>query len=103
MKLSWHKVGYKANVLAQPRAKPGEANFKTTLRYPLQRVIEWTRPELESQIAMACMFNMAEVEWFEYEPLRLDEREWIVFEVRGRNYVPLPENGTYEEIKAALL
>jgi hypothetical protein len=35
----------------------GEANFKTTLRYPFQRVVEWTRLELENQMTMACMFN----------------------------------------------
>lgn len=103
MKLSWHKVGYKANILAQPRAKPEEANFKTTLRYPVERVITWTRQELEQQIAMACMFNMAEVVWFEYSPLRLDEKEVLVFEVTGRNYIPLPDEGTPDEIKAALL
>lgn len=103
MKLSWHKPATKANALSKPREKRDEPNFKTTLRYPLERVITWTRPELENQIAMACMFNMAEVVWFEYEPLRLDEREWIVFDVAGRNYVPLPENGTYDEIKAALM
>lgn len=81
----------------------GVVNFKTTLRYPFARIVEWTRTELESQIAMACMFNMAEVLWFDYEPIRVDNRDWIVFEVTGRNYVPLPESGTYEEIKDALL
>jgi hypothetical protein len=103
MKLSWFKRGTKANVLAAPRPVQGAANFKTTLRYPVERVITWTRAELEEQIAMACMFNMAEVEWFTYSPLRLDEKEVLVFEVEGRNYIPLPENGTPDEIKAALL
>lgn len=103
MKLSWHKPATKANALSKPREKREEPNFKTTLRYPVERVITWTRAEFEAQIAMACMFNMAEVMWFEYSPLRLDEKEILVFEVTGRNYVPLPENGSPDEIKAALL
>lgn len=107
MKLSWHKHSpHKfgaGNALKRVDKKRGDANFKTTLRYPVERVINWTRAELEAQIEMACMFNMAEVIWFDYSPLRLDEKEWLVFEVEGRNYVPLPENGTPDEIKAALL
>jgi hypothetical protein len=101
MKLSWEKKSHtRAAKLGRQR---GEANFKTTVRYPFQRVIEWSRPELENQMAMACMFNMAEVLWFDYEPIRVDDRDCIVFEVTGRNYVPLPESGSYDEIKAALL
>jgi hypothetical protein len=94
MKLSWPKT---------PNGLRGEANFKTTLRYPFARVLEWTRNEIENQMAMACMFNRAEVVWFEYEPMRVDDRDWIVFEVTGRNYVPLPESGNYEQVKDALL
>lgn len=101
MKLSWQKKSHARAVSVG--SKRGEANFKTTLRYPFQRVVEWSRPELENQMAMACMFNMAEVLWFEYEPVRVDDRDWIVFEVTGRNYVPIPENGTYDQIKDALL
>jgi hypothetical protein len=84
--------------------RKGDANFKTTLRYPVERVIEWTRQQLEAQMTFACMFNAAEVVWFEYKVLRLDKHDdYLVFEVTGRNYVPLPENGTVDEMKAALL
>lgn len=83
--------------------KSGEANFKTNLRYPVERVLTWGKAGLEEQMKMACMFKMAEVIWFEYAPVRVDERDWIVFEVTGRNYVPLPDHGTVEQIKDALL
>ena len=89
-------------------AQNREPNFKTTLRYPISKILQWSRLEFENQMSMACMFNMAEVVWFEYEPIRVDDRDWIVFEVTGRNKVPLPDADTdpdafVQQMKNALI
>jgi hypothetical protein len=53
--------------------REGDANFKTNLRYPVERVVEWSRAQLEAQMTFACMFNQSEVVWFEYRAIRLDK------------------------------
>jgi hypothetical protein len=84
--------------------RKGSVNFKTTLHYTVEALITRSRESLEAHMAYVCAFNQAEVEWFEYWPIRFDKADgYIVFEVEGRNKVPIPEDGNVDQLKAAIL